>query len=246
MRINVNGLEVAVDVDRHLVDDILLPRLELLAGQDDAGRRRFVFLAAPPGVGKSTLAAVVERRAIDLDLDLDLDTIGIDGFHHPNSYLASHTLPGSGGPVLLSSIKGAPETFDVAKLEKFLVESSTHELVWPTYDRTLHDVVAAGKAIRADLVLVEGNWLLLDEPGWLGLSNYSAFNIFIEAEPELLRERLIERKMRGGMDHTAAKRFFESSDRPNIERVLHHTDRRKVDLTLRLNADGRINQEGSQ
>ncbi|MGV8972407.1 MAG: nucleoside/nucleotide kinase family protein [Rhodoglobus sp.] len=244
MLINVNGLEVAVNVDRHLVDDILLPCLADVAGHGRDGRRRFVFLAAPPGVGKSTLAAVVQQRAIALDLDLD--TIGIDGFHHPNSYLATHTAPGDRAAATLSSIKGAPETFDVAKLEKQLIASSTRGLSWPTYDRTLHDVVPASQAIRADLVLVEGNWLLLDEPGWRELSRHSIFNIFIEAEPELLRERLIERKMRGGMDQAAATRFYESSDRPNIERVLHHTDRRKVDLTLRMNADGTINQGGSQ
>lgn len=242
MRLKVNGIEMAVDVDRHLVDDILLPRFQALKRRDGAGVRQFVFLAAPPGVGKSTLAAVLEKQAVDFDLD----TIGIDGFHHPNSYLAAHNVPGDGPPVSLSSVKGAPETFDVARLEQYLAESVTRELLWPDYDRTLHDVVPGRKAILADLVLLEGNWLLLDEPAWRSLSNYSAFNIFIEAEPELLKERLIERKIRGGMDPSSATQFYEASDRRNIERVLQNTDRRKVDLTLRLNADGKIDQGESQ
>jgi len=244
MQLNVNGFELAVDVDRHLVDDILLPRLHALSrgGAETAKRRQFVFLAAPPGVGKSTLAAVLEKQATGFNLD----TIGIDGFHHPNSYLATNHLPGGGPPVSLSSIKGAPETFDVARLESYLAESADRDLVWPGYDRTLHDVVPGEKLIRAELVLVEGNWLLLDEPAWRSLTIHSAFNIFIEAEPELLSQRLIERKMRGGMDRSSATRFYEVSDRRNIERVLQNTDRRKVDLTLRLNADGSIDQGEAQ
>ena len=242
MRLNVNGLEMAVDVDRHLVEDILLPSLRALAQFDGTEARRFVFLAAPPGVGKSTLAAVLEKQAVDFDLD----TIGIDGFHHPNSYLATHNVPGDGSPVSLSAIKGAPETFDVARLEQHLAESATRDILWPAYDRTSHDVVPDSRTILADLVLVEGNWLLLDEPGWRSLSHHSVFNIFIEAEPELLRQRLIERKIRGGMDRASATQFYEASDRRNIERVLQNTDRRKVDLTLRLNADGKIDRGESQ
>lgn len=242
MQLLVNGLEMTVNVDRHLIDDILLPVLETLAPSALVGTRRFVFLAAPPGVGKSSLAAMLVQRAAHLDLD----SIGIDGFHYPNSFLAAHNLPGDGAPVSLKSIKGAPETFDVASLEQHLAESASRELLWPDYDRTLHDVVPSCKRIDAELVLVEGNWLLLDEPRWRELSKYSVFNIFIDAEPELLRERLIERKMRGGMDRTSATQFYEVSDRLNIERALQNTDRRKVDLTLRLNADGTIDRGETQ
>jgi pantothenate kinase len=237
MRVVVNGLESTVNIDNHLVDDILIPQLEALAGAGE-GRRRFLFLAAPPGVGKSTLAAVLEQRGAHLGID----TIGIDGFHYPSSYLATHNRAGEGGAVSLKSIKGAPETFDVARLEQYLARSATDETVWPVYDRTVHDVVAASKPIRAPLVLLEGNWLLLDEPGWRALTDHSVFNIFIEADADMLSRRLIERKIRGGLDRASAVDFFEKSDRPNIERVLNHTDRRKVDLTLRLDADGTIDR----
>lgn len=241
MQLVVNGLKASLNVDDHLVDDIMIPQLEALAGEEQ-GTRRFVFLAAPPGVGKSTLAAVLEQRAAHLDLE----TIGIDGFHYPNTYLDTHDVPGDGMPVSLRSVKGAPETFDVARLERYLSESATQELVWPIYDRKLHDVVAAGRTIRAPLVLIEGNWLLLDEARWRDLSDHSSFNIFIDADAELLSQRLIERKMQGGLDRASAVEFFETSDRPNIERVIRNTDRRKVDLTLRLNPDGTIDRTDSQ
>jgi hypothetical protein len=234
-RVVVNGFEIQVDVDRHLVDEVLVPTLATLIPGDVDGTRRFVFLAAPPGTGKSTLAAVVERRAAHLDLD----TVGIDGFHHPQRHLDTHDLDG----VPLASIKGAPETFDVARLRQFLERSATHATRWPVYDRGLHDVVPDARPVEAGLVLLEGNWLLLDEPGWRELSAHSVFNVFIDADPALLRERLIQRKVRGGLDLPAATRFYERSDRPNIDRVLAGTDRRKIDLLLRLHADGTIHRE---
>ena len=102
----------------------------------------------------------------------------------------------------------------------------------------MHDVVPGDRPVTAGLVLVEGNWLLLDEPGWRDLATHSAYNVFLEADPALLRDRLIDRKVRGGLTRAAAVDFYERSDRLNVERVLTGTDRSKVDLLLHLNADG--------
>lgn len=237
LRVTVNGLEIEVDVDTHLVDEILLPRLTALA-ERSAGERQFVFLAAPPGAGKSTLAAVLERRATSLDLA----TIGLDGFHLPTARLAAEPSPDGTGRLL--DVKGAPETFDVAELRRHLRTAKHTDMLWPTYDRNLHDVVPASKEISAGIVLVEGNWLLLDEPGWDDLSDHSSLNVFVSADRSLLEERLIERKVRGGMDRAAATAFYERSDGPNVDRVLQNTDTRKVDLMLHLNPDGTIDLGG--
>ena len=236
MRVVVNGLETSVVVDHHLVHDLLLPRLASLRAREDAVRR-FVFLVAPPGTGKSTLAAVLEQRAA-----LHLDSVGLDGFHHPNSYLRTHRRATDG--VLLADVKGAPETFDVARLQRVLAASAVRAVCWPIYNRVIHDVVPDARLVDAPLVLLEGNWLLLDEPGWQDLSAHSVLNVFVDADPTLLRERLIERKVRGGLDMASATRFYERSDRPNVERVLQHTDRSKVDLLLQLDADGTIVEKG--
>ena len=232
MQVVVNGLETTVVVDHHLVDEILLPALAALPRPAD-GRRRVGFLAAPPGTGKSTLAAVVAQRA-----PMELDAVGIDGFHHPQAYLDAHELDG----VPLASIKGAPETFDVTALQDVLTRSATETVRWPVYDRVRHDVVPDAVRVAADLVLLEGNWLLLDEPGWRELAAHAVHTIFIDADPALLRERLIARKVRGGLDRAAATRFYERSDGPNIDRVLQGTDRSRVDLLLRLREDGTIDR----
>ena len=230
----VNGLDVHAVIDDHLIDTVLLPVLERLADEAVPDRRTFVFLAAPPGAGKSTLAAVLLDRARHLDLDV----VGIDGFHHRAAYLREHHVRRGDALIPLATVKGAPETFDLGALRAHLEQASTRDLAWPGYDRVRHDVVPGERPVTAGVVLVEGTWLLLDEPGWADLSECSAYNIFVDADPALLRERLVDRKVRGGLDHDAAVAFYEHSDRLNVDRVLSRTDRTKIDLLLHLNPDG--------
>lgn len=241
-RVLVDGVEVDALVDVDLLDRVLVPQLAALASQPREHRRTFVFLAAPPGTGKSTLAALVRDRV----RHLDCDTVGIDGFHHPQAHLDSHYLDSPTGRTLLSAVKGAPETFDVDALRRRLEAARDHDVSWPVYDRRLHDVVPEGRQVTASLVLVEGNWLLLDEPGWSELAAFSDFNIFVEATPDQLRERLIARKVRGGLTRSEAEEFYRRSDGPNVERVLAHSDRSRVDLLLHLNHDGTIHSGGNQ
>jgi pantothenate kinase len=239
----VNGLEVEVDVDRRLVEETLAPALRTVSARPRAQRRAFVFLVGPPGVGKSTLATVLAEAGRDLRPEpLALDVVGIDGFHLPHDHLVSHHLHTDRGTVPLSSIKGAPETFDVDGLAWALAASADHDVVWPTYDRRVHDVVPGTHPLSADLVLVEGNWLLLDEPVWRDLATRAHYVVLLTADPDLLRERLVERKVRGGLTRAEAEDFYERSDRLNVERVMASSDFSKVDLTLVVQADGSIQQ----
>jgi pantothenate kinase len=237
----VNGLPVEAVVDRHVIDDVLLPRLEEVSAASRQ-RRTYVFLAAPPATGKSVLAALLAHQG----RHLGLDAVGIDGFHYPNDHLASRYVDAPSGRVPLSRFKGAPDTFDTTALEQCLAAGLDHDVVdWPGYDRTLHDVVPGAHRVDAAVVLVEGNWLLLDDPRWSPLTRYSSFNVFIDAAPSLLRDRLIDRKMRGGASRAAAEEFYERSDRRNIELARTRTVRSKVDLLLRLHPDGSISQGDS-
>lgn len=76
-------------------------------------RRLLVFLAAPPAVGKSTLASVLAHLSrVDEQL-CEIQDIGLDGFHYPQRYLDSHTMLKDGIRIPLRDVKGCPETFDI-------------------------------------------------------------------------------------------------------------------------------------
>ena len=139
--------------------------------------------------------------------------------------------PGDGKSVPMASIKGAPITFDLDALTRKIREvSEGNSCRWPHYGRQLHDPVDDAITIDADIVLIEGNYLLLDADGWRELSRYADYTISLTADEEMLRSRLIRRKMKTGMTREDAERFVESSDMHNVHLCLDKT--MKADLKL--------------
>jgi pantothenate kinase len=238
----VNGLESQVTPNRELIDSLLLPALAAMTPLP-GNRRAFAFLVGPPGSGKSTLAELVRQAAAEKGIALDV--VGMDGFHHRQEYLATHFAVVNGRRVRLADVKGAPESFDIARLDDFLTRTADEDVYWPAYDRRLHDVVDDQLPVTADLVLVEGNWLLLDEPGWRDLRDHARLTIAVDADPAMLRERLIARKRAGGTPLADAEAFYQASDRLNVVRCLEHTTR-SVDLALTMQSDGQLIRKGTR
>ena len=98
--------------------------------------------------------------------------------------------------------------------------------------------------VDGDIVLLEGNYLLLDEDGWRGLSAYADYTISLRADEALLRARLIDRRIKTGADREGAERFVDFSDMPNVRLCLNGTGR--ADLALRIDADGDYHIEREQ
>lgn len=228
VELNVNGLNYVATFPDRDVRNLHLPLLRTLTRlQREKKRRLVVFLSAPPGVGKSTLTGfwqMLSRQDTDLQ---DLQGLPMDGFHHFNSYLDEHSL---------RHRKGAPDTFNLGLLQDYLADLKSPFPRWPSYDRNLHDPQQNAIEVVSPIVVVEGNWLLLKEPGWQDLIRRCDYSIFIGSYIDYLKERLIARKMRGGVSREDAERFFEQSDGPNVMRVL--TNSRKADLTLEMLKDG--------
>ena len=95
---------------------------------------------------------------------------------------------------------------------------------------------APGDAPTGEIALVEGNYLLLDAPGWRELRRYADYTIFIDADPALLRRRLVARHVEGGKSPEAAAAFVDRSDMANARLCLERS--LPADLRLRLNGDG--------
>lgn len=240
MRLTVNGLDTEITYDRNAIEDVLGPWLQEWVSATQDGRRHVAFLVAPPGAGKSTLALLLERH-----LDAAVQSLGIDGFHLPQSVLDAATITRDGERVRLCSIKGTPESFDVAGLDAMLtrlLDPKSGEVRWPIYDRRAHDVSPDGPTVTSTHLLLEGNWLLLADESWRALRRHADRIAFIEAPEALLRGRLVGRKVAGGLSQEAAEAFFNASDGPNVRRVLTESDSNDADLRLSMGEDGLLTE----
>src|SRR5215213_2559648 len=119
--------------------------------------RAVLGLCGSPGVGKSALAKLVAAR-----LGPDAVVVPMDGFH-----LHDEVLAGLGR----LDRKGAPDTFDVdgyVALLRRLHEELDRPVYAPAFDRDRELSLAGAIPVLPEhrLVVTEGNYLLLDAPGW--------------------------------------------------------------------------------
>ena len=233
----VNGLPQEIRYNEATVEELFLPLLRrLTAMQATQGRRMLVFLAAPPATGKSTLLQFLEELTCTHEELTQVQELGMDGFHYPNDYLAAHTILRDGTEIPLKNIKGAPETFDVELLAEKLCAAKAGSTAFPVYDRRIHDPRPDALTVDAPILLIEGNWLLLDETPWRTLHSLADYRLRIDVVPALLRDRLIARKMQGGLSEAEARAFYERSDAANVLRFAAH--RGAADEVWQMEADG--------
>ncbi len=235
----INGIRVNAHYSEENIREIFLPLLKNLtelyrSGLYRSGQRRILaYLAAPPGAGKSTLASFLEQLSVeDSDLE-DVQAIGMDGFHRRQEYLLTHTLTREGKEIPMVDVKGTPETFDLAKLKSAIENVLTKKNCgWPVYDRLLHNPVENAINVDKNIVILEGNYLLLDLDGWRELAGYADYTVLIRADEEKLRGRLVERRIAAGHPAEDAGGFVDFSDMYNVRLCLTHSV--KADLTLQL------------
>ena len=155
--------------------------------QGGAGRV-VVALAGPPGAGKSTLADTL-AGALNMAAPGTAAVLPMDGYHYDDRVLAARGW---------RERKGAPDTFDVAGLCHMLQRLKRNEepeIAVPLFDRDL-EIARAGAAIvprGVQRLIVEGNYLLLDQPGWSELAAFYDITVMIDVPEDVLRRRLASR-----------------------------------------------------
>jgi pantothenate kinase len=182
-------------------------------------RRFVVAIAGPPGSGKSTLAESL-REVLP-----DSAVVALDGFHYDDAVLERRGQ---------RSRKGAPETFDYAGFAVLLqrLRRGEPDIAIPVFDRTI-ELSRAGAEIveeKTRFILVEGNYLLLDEAPWSGLAEAFDFTIFLDVPRAQLEDRLLTRWAEHGRPDEDARAWVSSNDMPNVDRVLSR--RRDPDLVV--------------
>jgi pantothenate kinase len=179
------------------------------------GARIIIAVAGPPGSGKSTLAEKLVQ-SLNVTKSGSAAIIPMDGFHYDDSVLQ---LAG------LLNRKGAPETFDTggfASLLKRLRDNVETAIAVPVFDRKLELSRAAARVVGSDvrILVVEGNYLLLDDAAWSPLRKYYDFTVMVNEDLPTLKARLINRWLGFGYNHEQAAAKAEGNDLPNAELVL--------------------------
>ena len=120
--------------------------------------------------------------------------------------------------------KGAPHTFDVAGLAALLdrLRANTEdEIAFPVFDRDLElSRAAAAMAPReARIVLVEGNYLLLDEAPWSALHHRFDLTAMTRCAFAEVEARLRRRWIGYGLPADEIERRVMANDLMNARRV---------------------------
>lgn len=188
----------------------------------DGARRRIVGVAGPPGSGKSALAEWLVTRLPAAAV------LPMDGYHYDDLVL---------GPRGDLPRKGAPHTFDVDGLGATLARLAADDgrpVAVPVFDRTLEIARAGARIIAADvrLVIAEGNYLLLEAPGWADLAPLFDLTVMVAAGEAELARRLRARWAGLAADEARAK--VEDNDLPNGLLVLRES--RPADVTVAAEA----------
>ncbi|MBB4093606.1 nucleoside/nucleotide kinase family protein [Ochrobactrum pecoris] len=201
---------------------------EILARLAETDGRLIVAIAGPPGAGKSTLSDYL-RQAINKGDEVPSIVVPMDGFHLDDGILDQRGL---------LSRKGSPPTFDCAGFAVLLqrLQQAEDEVFIPVFDRSLELSRAAASVVVPEhrVLLVEGNYLLLDQEPWSRLVPFFDMTIYLDVPFPELERRLIDRWLGFGFDAETARNRARSNDIPNAELVVSQS--RKADFVVKADA----------
>lgn len=190
--------------------------VKVLLNAKSAKQGRYLLgLAGAPASGKSTFSAqLVDGINRKLNKDIAV-VVPMDGYHFSNEVLDQ---------MGLKPLKGIPSTFDAQGFVDLIkrLKSETNKSVFaPLFDRSIEASIENGIEIanHHEIIVSEGNYLLLNEKPWNELSNLFDEIWFIDATEEKLMPRLLARHKECGRNPEESKAKIESTDLPNAKLI---------------------------
>ena len=208
-------LIVVIKVNRKkvLVLEDLVAQLRQRAALLTDDMQFWIGLAGGPGSGKSTIA-----EALKAQLDKMLTVIPLDGYHYYRSELDDME-----DPEEAHIRRGAPFTFNSTRFVEDLIKArDTGEGVFPSFDHAIGDPVEATIQLHKgpQIVLVEGNYVLLDTEPWCQLRK-SVFDEtwFLDVPLSVCNQRVAERHVKTGLTEEQAQLRVATNDGINAELI---------------------------
>ena len=205
----LRGVEDPIDLTE--VTDIYLPLTRLLNLHFTGSRQRnaavgaflgekaqpvpyVLGIAGSVAVGKSTTARLLQTLLARWPEHPRVELVTTDSFLYPNKVLEERGL---------MHRKGFPESYDRRALVRFVanVKAGVPYMEVPVYSHLEYDIVPGAVQVvrRPDILIIEGLNVLQpaavrdrDAPA-LAISDYFDVSIYIDAEPEDIRQWYIER-----------------------------------------------------
>ena len=201
--------------------EALAPILARIPGAPSGVGRFVVAIAGPPAAGKSTLTASLLEA-----LGGRAGVVAMDGFHFDNDILDARGH---------RDRKGAPHTFDVTAFGTILGALGADrsvEMAVPVYDRGMSMAQNCATWISRDndVLVTEGNYLLLDEQPWSGLRSLFDLTIWIDVPLSTVESRIIDRWSAAQLPSEEIRRRTEDNDLPNARLV--HTGSVAADIVV--------------
>lgn len=202
-----------------IVDRVeLFKRLQNHILDEAMGERLIVAIAGAPASGKSAVSSWLLEEFSKAHPGKSA-ILPMDGYHYDDEVLTANGWRHQ---------KGAPHTFDVGGLVsmlKRLHENTESEIAVPRFDRDLEIARAGALLIKreAQLIIVEGNYLLLNSEPWKQLLPLFDLKVLVSVEEHVLEQRLRDRWSSYDLDSSDIERKVFENDLPNGRLVINES-----------------------
>jgi pantothenate kinase len=203
------------------------------------GRRLLVAITGSPGAGKSTIAAELAARIPNAAL------VPMDGYHLPQARLVElgrrdrmgapdtfdvdaflrtlAALRATGGTAAGRVATGSVDAgrVETGRVDAGRVENSGIRVSIPRFDREIEEAIPDAAIVSPEFstVLVEGNYLLLDDGGWEAARPLFDLSLFVGVDADIRRGRLVDRHIRFGKTEADARAWALGTDERNAELI---------------------------